>query len=337
MLDPFVDGRSGIGGVGGGAIGFAPEREASLPADIALAYASVLDKAPPQGDLRTALERLGCGLWRQQQDERRSGGRLKQLTAQHLGFAGGMDYHVTPDTVVGFALAGGGTNWGLAQGLGSWPQRCLPGWRLRHDAASARPISPARWRSPITGSPPTALRSAIGSRRTSSARALARGSKAAIAMPVLPAFGVTPYAAVQAQDFHTPAYSETDVTGGGFGLTYAAMNATDVRSELGARFDDPTLLYGKPLILLRPRRLGARFGHQPGAQRCVRIAAGRELHRQRRADPARTPRSPSAGAQLFLTPRWIAARQVRRRVRARLADLRRHRHAALYVVSKLAY
>ena len=44
---------------------------------------------------------------------------------------------------------------------------------------------------------------------------------------VLPSFGVTPYAGLQAQDFHTPAYSETDLTGGGFGLSYAAMNATD--------------------------------------------------------------------------------------------------------------
>ena len=32
--------------------------------------------------------------------------------------------------------------------------------------------------------------------------------------------GVTPYAALQVQDFHTPGYSETDLTGGGFGLTY---------------------------------------------------------------------------------------------------------------------
>ena len=30
-----------------------------------------------------------------------------------------MDYHLTPYTVVGFALAGGGTNWGLANALGS--------------------------------------------------------------------------------------------------------------------------------------------------------------------------------------------------------------------------
>ena len=39
------------------------------------------------------------------------------------------------------------------------------------------------------------------------------------------------------------------MTGGGFGLTYNATNATDVRTELGARFDDPAVVYGKPLVL----------------------------------------------------------------------------------------
>ena len=60
---------------------------------------------------------------------------------------------------------------------------------------------------------------------------------------MLPAFAVTPYGAVQFQDFRTPAYNETDQTGGGLGLSFASMNATDVRTELGARFDDPTLLF----------------------------------------------------------------------------------------------
>ena len=35
-------------------------------------------------------------------------------------------------------------------------------------------------------------------------------------MPITGAIvGITPYAALQAQDFHTPSYSETDLTGGG--------------------------------------------------------------------------------------------------------------------------
>ena len=40
------------------------------------------------------------------------------LAARAVGFAAGLDYRLTPDTVVGFALAGGGTDWSLSQGLG---------------------------------------------------------------------------------------------------------------------------------------------------------------------------------------------------------------------------
>src|SRR4029450_7674768 len=39
------------------------------------------------------------------------------LSARTAGGAAGLDYHLTRDSVVGVALAGGGTNWGLAQGL----------------------------------------------------------------------------------------------------------------------------------------------------------------------------------------------------------------------------
>jgi uncharacterized protein with beta-barrel porin domain len=60
---------------------------------------------------------------------------------------------------------------------------------------------------------------------------------------------------VQVQSFHTPSYNETDLTGGGFALSYNAVNSTDTRSELGARFDDLTVLNGMPLVL-RSARLG---------------------------------------------------------------------------------
>jgi len=63
------------------------------------------------------------------------------------------------------------------------------------------------------------------------------------------AAGITPYAALQGQVFHTPAYSEADLTAVGFGLSYAAMDGTDTRSELGARFDAPTLISTMPLIV----------------------------------------------------------------------------------------
>jgi outer membrane autotransporter protein len=52
-------------------------------------------------------------------------------------------------------------------------------------------------------------------------------------------FSVIPYAAVQAQAFRTPGYSESGSLGAPdpFALTYNAQTATLVRSELGSRFD----------------------------------------------------------------------------------------------------
>ena len=93
------------------------------------------------------------------------------------------------------------------------------------------------------------------------------------------------------------------ISGGGFGLSYAAMNATDVRTEIGSRFDAPTLLYGRPLILrgrvawahdfVSNPALGAVFETLPGASFTVNGAP----------IPHNSALT-SAGAELFLTPRW---------------------------------
>jgi hypothetical protein len=46
-----------------------------------------------------------------------------------------------------------------------------------------------------------------------------------------------------------------DITGGGFGLTYNARNATDTRSELGSRFDEQIILNWNAVLALRGRHL----------------------------------------------------------------------------------
>jgi outer membrane autotransporter protein len=65
--------------------------------------------------------------------------------------------------------------------------------------------------------------------------------------------GLTPYAAIQAQNFHTPSYSEADPNGGGFALAYNSRTATDTRSELGARFDRLLLLNPSAALTMRAR------------------------------------------------------------------------------------
>jgi autotransporter-associated beta strand protein len=119
MLDPFVDGRSGVGGTDHPALGFAPERE-TMPPDIAHAYAAVL-KAPPKTapvyePRLTAWGGAYGGSNRTTGDLAVIGSH--DLSARTVGFAAGLDYRLTPETVVGFALAGGGTDWSLSQGLG---------------------------------------------------------------------------------------------------------------------------------------------------------------------------------------------------------------------------
>jgi outer membrane autotransporter protein len=65
--------------------------------------------------------------------------------------------------------------------------------------------------------------------------------------------GLTPYAAIQVQNFHTPSYSEMDLNAGGFALAFNSRNATDTRSELGARFDRLLLLNREAALTLRAR------------------------------------------------------------------------------------
>jgi hypothetical protein len=145
---------------------------------------------------------------------------------------------------------------------------------------------------------------------------------------VLPTFAVTPYGAVQFQDFHTPSYNESGVIAGGFGLTYDAMNATDVRTELGARFDAPTLLYGVPLILYGRAAWAHDFVHDSALN-----AVFESLPGVRRSHPARLDADHRRRA-IVHESQLVAHRQLRGRIRQRLADLRRKGHPALHLVTR---
>ena len=304
MLDPFVDGRLGSGANhgGGAAMGFAPDAQTELPPDVALAYAGVL-KAPPAPPFQqrwTAWAASFGGANSTAGDPAVIGS--SNLVAQTFGFAAGMDYHYSPDTVVGFALGGGGTDWGLAGGMGTG----------RSDAFQTGVYGITRAGPAYLGGALafanhwiTTSRATMGDILNANFDGQSYGGRVegGYRFAVLPALGVSPYAAVQAQAFHTPNYSETDVTGGGFGLNYAAMNATDTRTELGARFDDPAVVGGIP-VLLRGRlawahdfvsdpALSAAFQSLPGSNFTVNGAPIPH-------DSALT----TAGAEFFFTPRW---------------------------------
>jgi uncharacterized protein with beta-barrel porin domain len=284
MLDPFVDGRGGL-----------------LPDGIAPAHANVMKapayKAPPFEQRWTVWGSAYGGYNRTGGDPAVVGSH--DLTARAAGFAAGTDYRVAPGTVLGFALAGGATNWGLAQGLGGGKsdafQAGVYGTTRSGPAYLAASLAFTNYwmstdRFAVAGDHLTANFNAqsIGARLESGYRI---GS---------PTGAVTPYAAVQAQAFRTPTYSETDVNAGGFGLTYNNRSATDTRSELGARFDHVVAVDPTAALALRARlawahdwitdpALAAVFQALPGASFIVNGAT-----------PVKNSALASAGAELRL-------------------------------------
>jgi autotransporter-associated beta strand protein len=291
MLDPFVEGRGGIGG--GPAVGFGPERTA-LPPDIAAAYASVL-KAPPFEQRWGAWGSAYGGYNRTKGDAAVVGSH--DLTARAAGVAAGLDYRVTPDTVLGFSLAGGGTSWGLADGLGGGKSEALQAGV--YGATRSGPLYAAAALAYASHWMSTDRFAVAGDHLTADFNAQSFGARVEggyrIATPV---GAVMPYAAAQTQYFRTSSYSETDVNGAGFALSYNARSATATRSELGARFDHAATLDPNAALVLRGRlawahdwvsdpSLTAVFQALPGASFIVNGAS-----------PAKDSALASAGAEL---------------------------------------
>jgi outer membrane autotransporter protein len=252
MLDPFVDGRSGVGGADHPALGFAPERDA-MPPDIALAYASVL-KGPrtpvPVYEPRWTVWGGAYG------GSNRTSGDLAvvgshDLSARTAGFAGGFDYHLSRDSVVGLAFAGGGTNWSLAQGLGGGRSDAF-----QAGVYGATKYGPAYLAAAFafTNHWMSTDRLAVGDHLIASFNAQSYGGRLEGGYRFgTPYGGITPYAAIQAQSFHTPGYTEAGLIPNGFALTFNGRDATDTRSELGARFDRVLALYTNAVLALRGR------------------------------------------------------------------------------------
>jgi autotransporter-associated beta strand protein len=253
LMTGFLEVMSPFGslfGGAGGAIGFAPEKEASFPPDIARAYDAVL-KAPPQQTFAPRWTTWAAGFGGSATTSGDPAVGSNTVSTRIYGYAAGTDYHYSPDTVFGFALAGGSTGWNLAQGLGTGGSDAflggIRGVTRQGPAYLAGALA-------FADSWFTTNRTALGDQLTASFQGQSYAARLEggyrFAVPVAHnLLGVTPYAAIQVQNFHTPAYSEIDLTAGGLGLSYAAMNGTDTRSELGGRFDDLTAFRGMPLIL----------------------------------------------------------------------------------------
>ena len=256
MLDPLVFGGGPIVGIapGGAAMRLAAE-ETQAP-EIALAYAKVLKEPPaaPAPIIREPRWNVWAGGYggtnRTQGDPVIVGSH--DVTARTGGYGAGIDYRIWPGTTLGVALAGGFTNWGLANGLGGGNSdafqaglygitRCGPAYLAGALAFAEHWFSTDRF-------------AFLGDHLTARFNAQSYGGRIEGGWRFATFLGgVAPYAAMQAQAFHTSAYNELDATAGGFGLNYNARNGSDTRSELGARFDQALPIANAAVLALNAR------------------------------------------------------------------------------------
>ncbi|GAC1620973.1 MAG: hypothetical protein NVS4B4_06140 [Bradyrhizobium sp.] len=205
-------------------------------------------------------------------------------SARTYGAATGLDYLVTPYTVVGFALAGGSTNYGLSDSLGGEHSDMFQAavYSLtRFDAAYVSAALAYGWHDVLTDRFLTVsgidhltanfAANNVGGRIEGGYRFAIPG------VFYLPGFGFTPYAAFQMQAFRTPSYSESAVSGSSiFALNYNAHTTTTTRTELGAWVDRSLLLNDGAILALRARaawahddwsdtRMTAAFQSLPGS------------------------------------------------------------------------
>lgn len=171
-----------------------------------------------------------------------------RVSSDNYGFAAGADREYASGSVLGFAVAGGSTEWDLDGGLGGGDSNAL---QLGIHGTSR--FGPAYLSAALgfANHWMNTERAVLGNSLTSDFKAQVYAGRIETGYRFEPAeaLGLTPYAAIQVQHFRSPAHSEKDPGGSGFGLSYEAMSVTDRRSEFGARLDHTAMLGGNRLVL----------------------------------------------------------------------------------------
>jgi uncharacterized protein with beta-barrel porin domain len=227
------------------------------------------------------------------------------------GTAVGADYRFSPNLLAGFAVAGGGTNFSLANGLGGGRSDLFQaGAFVRYNNGPAYITAAAAygWQDVTTDRTVTVAGfDQLRARFNASAYSGRIEGGYRLVTPVFGGIGLTPYAAGQFTTFDLPNYTEGAVSGANtFALAYVAKSVTDARSELGLRSDKSFAVTGG-IFTLRgraawaydynpDRSIGATFQTLPGASFVVNGA-------RRARDAALT----TASAEMKWLNGWSAA------------------------------
>ena len=244
ISDPFVAGRNGGFGGNAGAVPFAEESALGYAAKKPRAAREAFAKFPTKADVaRSDLFDQRWSVWGSAYGggSNTSGNAAlgsNDASARAFGFAVGADYRLSPDTLAGFALAGGGTSFAVS-GFGSGRSDLFQaGVFVRHNMGKAYVTAAAAygWQDVTTERTVTVagferLRAEFNANAWS-------GRIEGGYRYVTPWMGITPYAAGQFTTYSLPAYAEQVLVGPGtFALNYAAKDVTAARTELGLRTD----------------------------------------------------------------------------------------------------
>jgi autotransporter-associated beta strand protein len=280
MTDPFIDGR-GNGGApqGSGASGYA-----STPGNGAARNAFAMFNKAPVATFEQRWSTWVAGFGGSQTTDGNTAVGSNSATSRVYGTAVGADYRFSPDTIAGFSLAGGGTNFSVANAGTGHSDLFQAGAFVRHTIGPAY-LSAALaygWQD-VTTDRTVTISGADQLRARFDANAWSGRAEGGYRF-VTPVMGITPYAAGQFTTFELPSYAEGVVSGASiFALSYGAKSVTDARSELGIRTDKSWALQDSVLTLRGrvawahdydpDRSIGATFQTLPGASFVVNGAA----------------------------------------------------------------
>jgi uncharacterized protein with beta-barrel porin domain len=295
LTDPFITGRGDPVSSSSGAAPFAEENDSAnayaangKPRSNSErdAYAAIYRKAPLTADAFTQRWSVwAAGYGGSQTTDGNTVLGSNTVTSRIAGTAVGADYRFSPYTLAGFALAGGGTNFSIANGLGTGRSDLFQaGAFIRHTIGPAY-ISGALaygWQD-ITTDRTVTIAGVDQLRARFNANAFSGRAEGGYRFAT-PWIGITPYAAAQFTTFDLPAYAEQAVAGSNtFALAYASKSVTDTRSELGLR-SDKSFAMQNAILTLRSRfawahdfnpdrNIAATFQTLPGASFVVNGAA----------------------------------------------------------------
>jgi uncharacterized protein with beta-barrel porin domain len=234
------------------------------------------------------------------------------FSATSFGVAAGLDYRVTPNTVVGFALGGGSANYGLSDNLGGGHSNIFQAavystTRINAAYVSAalayawNHVSTARFATLAGTDNLTANFDAndIGGRIEGGYRFAIPGVFG------LPGFGLTPYAALQVQAFRTPSYSEIAASGSStLALAYNAQTTTTTRGELGSWVDKTYVLNSDSVLTLFGRAAWAHDWFTDPSIMASLVSLPGSIFTVYGAVPAKDSALLSAGSQLSMRNGW---------------------------------